>query len=115
MDNLIWKFIPDKEYVKIYGPDSLKEKSEPEVLKKRLDTFKLQTKRICCKKNSDNEQPDKKRRKMENVYTVDEVEDIDQTLFKTLEKEKKARFNWRKVMTMIQLVKALSSGDNFEK
>ena len=55
MDNLIWKFIPDKEYVKIYGPDSLKEKSEPEVLKKRLDTFQLQTKRICCKKNSDNE------------------------------------------------------------
>ena len=36
------------------------------------------------------------------------VEEIDQYLFKRLEIEKKARFNWRKVNLMINLVRALS-------
>ena len=41
-------------------------------------------------------------------YSVEEVEMIDQHLFKRLEEEKKARYNWRKVMTMVQLVNGLS-------
>ena len=58
----------------------------------------------------------KKRKKdIDEIYTADEVEEIDRSLFTKLEKEKNARFNWRKIMTMIQLVKALSTREDHLK
>lgn len=37
----------------------------------------------------------------EEEYTAAEIEQIDQSLFNRLETEKKARYNWRKILTMI--------------
>ena len=36
------------------------------------------------------------------------MDQIDEKIFIRLEQETRARYNWRKVLTMIQLVKALS-------
>ena len=43
----------------------------------------------------------KKKRDIDAIYSAEEVEEIDRSLFTKLEKEKTARFNWRKIMTMI--------------
>ena len=52
--------------------------------------------RLCCKrKGSEAKVPEHEK------YTIEEIEEIDNRLFTTLTKEKKARFNWRKVMIMI--------------
>ncbi len=47
-------------------------------------------------------------KKLDTEYSVEEVEEIDQYLFDRLQKEKIARWNWRRVMTMISIVKHLS-------
>ena len=66
-----------------------------------VEEFQNQNKKSCKKKSE-----------VDDKYPVEEIEDIDTILFDTLEKEKKARFNWRKIMTMIQLLKALSSANH---
>lgn len=51
----------------------------------------------------------------DKFYTPEQIDLIDEELFIRLSTEKKARANWRKLMTMIQLVKALSSGEDLKK
>lgn len=102
--------------MRLYGPDSLRDNqvnidSDEDSTLMHKASLKLQSKSNCCKKG-------KKKAlgtESEYDYKAEEMEMIDQQLFDTLEKEKKARFNWRKIMTMIQLVKALSSTDKLEK
>jgi hypothetical protein len=48
-------------------------------------------------------------KKADNEYSVEELEQVDELLFIRLQKEKMARFNWRRVMTMISIVKHLGS------
>lgn len=47
-------------------------------------------------------------------YTPHQVESIDQALFERLQTEKSARLNWRKLYTLIQIVKALSPRESKE-
>ena len=55
-------------------------------------------KKNCCKKKTAAE---KNSLPQDQTYTVEEVEAIDQPLFEKLQTEKQARFNWRRIMTMI--------------
>lgn len=71
----------------------------------QLEVEDEEKRKKCCRLEPDGEV---KKRADEFKYTHEQVEQIDKSLFTRLEIEKKARFNWRKVMTMIQLVKVLS-------
>ena len=50
--------------------------------------------------------------KSDYEYTAEEVEELDQIVFERIEKEKKARSNWRRLLTQIQIVKALSTRES---
>ena len=81
-----WTKISDEEYAQLHGEANL-------ILSQKYDKeAKLDQK--CCKKKSSAITND-------DDYTVEEVEEMDQHLFTRLILEKKALWNWRKLMTMI--------------
>ena len=86
--DIIWISISDQEYVEKYGEEGLA------TFKETSDDESPVLKKACSKKKVIKKMRD-------DIYSVQDIERINQELFITLEKEKKARFNWRKVMTMI--------------
>ena len=109
-----WYMISDQKYVELYGKEALAviksdDEEDNDGTVKRSLTKRLTKKCTKSKKR-------KKKIPVEDSYPVEEVEEIDKSLFTKLEKEKNARLNWRRLMTMIQLVKALSNReDKFKK
>lgn len=85
MENILWERISDKEYHEKYGIDTLQDektgKDEATVLESGVSGIKK-----CCKKKTDAQKMAEKNMLPEDqTYTVQEVEEIDQTLFIKLE------------------------------
>ena len=57
------------------------------------ENIKEQLKKKCCSKKDE--------KKDDKFYTPEQIDQIDDELFIRLGTEKKARANWRKLMTMI--------------
>ena len=100
-ENIIWKEISDEEYLKLYGDAAFSKAFTVADIK----TTQSQQRRcawiFCCCRKSKKKQlrgmlPDEK-----YYYSPAEVDAIDQTLYNRLETERKARKNWRKLLTMI--------------
>lgn len=96
-DNLIWVKISNEEMIDRYGLDALSESENEQQEEEKLNGR-------CSRK----QQPKKE------IYTGDDVDEIDQVLFDRLQKEKNARANWRRLHMQIMIVKALSVRESEE-
>ena len=102
-EETIWIKISDQEMIERYGMGAiLKGKRGKELI------AEVNEKKSCCK----SKKVTLADLKSDYEYTAEEVEEIDQKVFERIEKEKKARSNWRRLLTQIQIVRALSTSES---
>ena len=110
-ENAVWVKVTDEEMVNKHGCQAMTNWSDDDVKVVEHNYNKL-----CPPKpkKTRKELEDEKNQNDDTYYPLEKVEEIDQLLFLRLISERKARRNWRTLMTMISIVKHLSERESKE-